>query len=138
MWYFIWRTVKPFAKSSPQGCIKSTSRSQTKVSLWTLDFYYSVIPMVFFIWLSNTFSFKIFGSIKPILHLCLIYQFQQFSKYFTFMLKNKIFLFEFTNAHLCYYFKGRHPNETNNYSLFLKRWIKIKHANNISLIIYFL
>jgi len=55
----------PLQRLHHKDIIKSTSRWQTKISLWSLNFHYSVIPMVPFICWSNKFSFIIFGSLKP-------------------------------------------------------------------------
>jgi len=61
------------------------------MSLRTLDFYYSVIPMVPFICCSNNNFMLNIWFIKADNSPCLIYEFLQFSKYVTFTLKNKIF-----------------------------------------------
>ena len=80
-----------------------TSRWQTITSLWSLDYYNSVIPTVPFIWWSNNFSFKIFGSLKPTFRLRLIYKSYDLANISTFMLKNKIFCLSLPFVHLSYY-----------------------------------
>jgi len=65
MYGILWRTVKPFEAFSPQGCHKPTSRSQTKMSLWSLDFYNSVIPRVPFIWWVTPFLISEVRSLEP-------------------------------------------------------------------------
>jgi len=62
--FFMRRTVAPLLPASATGQNESTSRSQTKMSLWSLIFHYTVIPKVSFIWWSNNFSFKKFGSLN--------------------------------------------------------------------------
>jgi len=61
------------------------------MSLWALDFYDSVIPMVPFICCSKIIPFIVFGSKKADNNHCLIYQFLQLSIYFALPLKIKIF-----------------------------------------------
>jgi len=45
---------------------KTTSRWQTKTSLWSLSFYYSVIPCVSFICCSMIISVCFIGSISQL------------------------------------------------------------------------
>ena len=111
MYGFNWRTVKPFETSSHQGCHKSTSRSQTKTSLWTLDFYYSVIPSVPFIWWITSLLGGKVRSIKPTFvsawHIRLTV-----TQTFAFTLKGKIFYQSLPFVLLCYFLKEFRPKKT--------------------------
>ena len=134
MYCFIQRTVEPFVKTASQGCNKPTSRWQTIMSLWSLDYYYSVIPAVPFVWCSNNFSFKIFGSLKQtfvfIRHIRLmIWQ--------TFLLlcsKTKFFVWVYLLYTLVTLFKAIVPTKLPTKHCLKKNLIsKNIHMNNISL-----
>jgi len=78
-------------KSTLPGCDKPTSRWQAKTSLWSLSFYYSVIPTVLFICCSITLSLSLIGSIKPTFVSAQLIRFAVKQTY-TFSLKREIFL----------------------------------------------
>jgi len=59
------RTVQPLGAAAPPGYRNSTSRSQTSSSIWALERYYAVIPMVTFIRYSLAIPLFTNGSYNP-------------------------------------------------------------------------
>jgi len=134
MYGFNQRTVEPFETSSHQGNHKSTSRSQTKTSLWTLDFYYSVIPNVSFIWWIILFFTRRMRSLKPTF-VSVRYSYLTVKQTIYFYAQKQNILLEFTFCTSLLLFKRISPQE--NYPtktvFFCSKYIKYQKNEVLAL-----